>query len=289
MSQASLRLRERLREPGILLVPGAADALTARIIEQAGFEAVYATGAGFANAALGVPDVGLATMTEIVQHAQRMADAVAIPVIVDADTGYGNAVNVLRTVHELERAGAAAIQIEDQVSPKRCGHFSGTEVVAAEEMVSKIRAAAEARQHALLIARTDARATEGLEAAIARAQHYVAAGADVIFVEAPQTIEELRELPRQIKAPLLANMVEGGKTPMLGAAELEELGFKIALFANTALRVAMKAVQDAMRELHESRTTNALLQRMVTWEERQRLVDLPGYQELERRFAVPDA
>ncbi len=281
-------LRARLAEPRILVVPGAADALTARVIEQAGFEAVYATGAGFANAALGVPDVGLPSMSEVVQHAQRLSDAISVPLIVDADTGYGNAVNVVRTVRELERAGAAAIQIEDQVSPKRCGHFQGMDVVSVGEMVSKIEAAVFARREALVIARTDARAVEGFHSAIARARRYAEAGADVIFVEAPRTIEELRELPKAIDTPLLANMVEGGKTPLLGAAELEELGFRIALFANTALRVALLAVQEAMAELRRDGTPAALLDRMLSWEERQRLVGLAEYEALERRFAIPD-
>jgi carboxyvinyl-carboxyphosphonate phosphorylmutase len=282
-------LRARLGEPRILVVPGAADALTARLIEQAGFEAVYATGAGFANAALGVPDLGLPTLTEVVQHTQHLADAVSVPLIVDADTGYGNALNVLRAVRDLERAGAAAIQIEDQVSPKRCGHFEGKEVVAVGEMVSKLEAAVHARREAVIIARTDARASEGMDGAIARARAYVAAGAEVIFVEAPQTVDELRELPKAIGAPLLANIIEGGKTPVLGAGELEELGFRIALFANTALRVAVKAVQDALAELRREGTPVGLMERMVGWDERQRLVGLPEYQALERRFASPDA
>jgi 2-methylisocitrate lyase-like PEP mutase family enzyme len=210
--------------------------------------------------------------------------------IVDADTGYGNAVNVIRTVRELERAGAAAIQIEDQVSPKRCGHFEGKEVVSCDEMVSKIAAAVYARQDpdVVLIARTDARAVEGLEAAIARARAYAAAGADVLFVEAPQTLDELRALPPAVPVPLLANMVEGGKTPLLGASELQAMGYRVVIFANTAMRVAIKAVQEAMAELHRSGTPAGLLDRMLSWEERQRLVDLPGYQALERRFGVPE-
>jgi methylisocitrate lyase len=287
MSMAE-QLRTRLGKRDILVLPGAADALTARIIQEAGFEAVYATGAGFANAALAVPDVGLPTMTEVVQHTQRMADAVSIPVIVDADTGYGNALNVLRTVRELERAGAAAIQIEDQVAPKKCGHFEGKEVVTVGEMVSKLQAAVATRRDALIVARTDARAVEGLDSAINRARAYVAAGADVIFVEAPQTVDEMREVAKQVQAPLLANMVEGGKTPLLTAQELEDIGYRIALFANTALRVSIKAVQDAMQELHSAGTTNGMLERMVSWHERQRLVGLAEYQVLDERFAVHD-
>ena len=278
MSRGAM-LRARLAEGPILIAPGAADALTARIIEQAGFEAVYVTGAGFANAGLGVPDLGLTTASEVVQHAQRLADAVEIPVIVDADTGYGNALNVMRTVRDLERVGAAAIQMEDQVSPKRCGHFEGKDVVPLAEMVSKIRAAVEARHDPslVIIARTDARATEGLDGAIARGQAYREAGADVIFVEAPSTLDELRTLPAAIAAPLLANMVEGGKTPLLSADELEGLGYRMVIFANAALRVAVKAVQDAMAELRSSGTTRALLERMVSWDERQRLVGLPEF------------
>jgi len=263
-------LRWRLRAPGIVIVPGATDALTARVIEEAGFDAVYATGAGIANASFGMPDLGLTTMTEVVGQVGRIADAVRVPVIADADTGYGGPLNVARTVRELERVGVAAIQLEDQVSPKRCGHFAGKEVIPTGEMLQKIAAARHARRDPdlLLIARTDA-----------------AAGADVIFVEAPQTVEELRELPRAIPAPLLVNMVEGGRTPLLDAAELEALGYRLVLFANTALRVAVRAVQDAMRVLQRDGTTGALLERMVAWDERQRLVDLPRYEELDRRFA----
>jgi methylisocitrate lyase len=285
MSRAAA-LRARLAEPAILVAPGAADPLTARLIEEAGFEAVYMTGAGLANAGFGLPDLGLLSLTEVVQQAQRLADAIRVPLIVDADTGYGNALNVVRSVRELERAGAAAIQIEDQVSPKRCGHFEGKEVVSCDEMVSKITAAVYARENPdlVLIARTDARAVEGLDGAIARARAYAAAGADVLFVEAPQTLDELRALPAAVPAPLLANMVEGGKTPLLSASELESLGYRVVIFANTALRVAARAVQAAMAELRRTGSPASLLDRMLSWEERQRLVDLPGYQDLERRF-----
>lgn len=274
-----------------MIVPGAADALTARVIEEAGFDAVYATGAGIANASFGIPDLGLTTMTEVVGQVGRIADAVRVPVIADADTGYGGPLNVARTVRELERVGVAAIQLEDQVSPKRCGHFAGKEVIPTGEMLQKIAAARHARRDPdlLLIARTDARAPEGFAAAVARGRAYAAAGADVIFVEAPQTVEELRELPGAIPVPLLVNMVEGGKTPLLGAAELEALGYRLVIFANTALRVAVRAVQDAMRVLHRDGTTGALLERMVAWDERQRLVDLPRYEELDRRFASAGA
>jgi methylisocitrate lyase len=277
-------LRARLAQPGILVLPGCADALTARMVQEAGFEAVYVTGAGFANAALGIPDLGLTTMTEVVSQAQRVADAVEIPVVVDADTGYGGALNVVRTVRELERAGAAAIQLEDQVSPKRCGHFEGTEVVEVEEMLVRIEAAKHARRDPdlVLIARTDARACEGYDQAVARARAYHAAGADLIFVEAPRTVDELRALPKDVRAPLLVNVVEGGKTPQLTAAEYEEMGFKVALFANTALRAAAKAVQDAMAALKREGSSASILDRLVPWPERQRLVDLDSYLTLDR-------
>jgi 2,3-dimethylmalate lyase len=281
-------LRARLAEPRLLVAPGAADALTARVIADAGFDAVYMTGAGLANAAFGLPDLGLTTMTEVVQQVQRIADAVSVPIIADADTGYGGALNVVRTVREMERAGVAAIQVEDQVSPKRCGHFEGKEVVPTGEMLQRIAAAIYARRDPdlVIVARTDARAVEGLDATIERARAYVAAGADVIFVEAPVSVEELRALPPAIPAPLLVNMVEGGKTPLLDAAELEAMGYRIAIFPNTAMRVAVKAVQQAMAVLRQEGTTSSLLDRMLTWDERQRLVDLPGYEALGMQLAA---
>jgi methylisocitrate lyase len=287
MSRAAT-LRARLAQPQILVTPGAANALTARIVEGAGFEAVYLTGAGLANASFGLPDLGLITLTEVVAQVQRIADAISVPLIVDADTGYGGALNVVRTVRELERAGAAAIQLEDQVNPKRCGHFDGKEVVPTAEMVQKIAAAVYARHDPdlVIVARTDARAVEGFEAAIERGRAYATAGADVIFFEAPLTVDELRRVPAAIPAPILANMVEGGKTPLLSAAELEAMGYRVVIFANAALRVAAKAVQDAMRLLHERGTTEPLLDQMLGWDERQRLVDLPHFQELDRQLAA---
>ena len=280
-------LRDRLAQPSILVAPGAVDALTARLVEQAGFEAVYLTGAGFANAAFALPDLGFPTLTEVVQHTQRIVDAVNIPVLVDADTGYGNALNVIRAVRELERAGAAGIQLEDQVNPKRCGHFEGKEVVSIGEMVGKIAAAVDTRRDAnvVIVARTDARAVEGLQSAIERACAYAEAGADAIFVEAPRSVDELRALPRSIAAPLVANMVEGGQTPLVPAAELESIGYKVVIFANALLRVAAKAIQDALTTLRESGTTEPLLSDMLSWQTRQALVELDKFQSLERRYA----
>jgi 2-methylisocitrate lyase-like PEP mutase family enzyme len=271
-------------------VPGAGDALTARVIEDIGFEAVYVTGAGIANTQLGVADLGLPTLTELVLQVQRIADAVALPLIVDADTGFGGPLNIVRTVRELERAGAQAIQLEDQASPKRCGHFDGKTVVPIEEMLLRLAAALDARrsQETLIVARTDARAIEGFAAAVARAQAYAQAGADVIFFEAPVSIEEFQQLPALVGAPMLANMVEGGKSPLLSADELESFGFIVVIFANTALRAAVKGMQEVLRGLRSEGTTRGFLDRLVPWDERQRLVHLDELQALERRYLRAD-
>lgn len=288
------QLRTILARPGILIVPGAVDALNARLVEEAGFEAVYATGAGIANALLGLPDLGLATMTEILGQVRHMVAAVDIPVISDIDTGYGNPLNVFRTVREFERAGAAAIQIEDQVTPKRCGHFSGKEVVPEEEMVRKIVAAIEARQgdDLMIIARTDSLAVDGLEAAIQRGRAYARAGADLIFVEAPRTDAELAALPSAIPAPLLVNMTEGGRTPLHAASDLEQMGYKMALFPNSLMRASLQAGRKMMETLYATGQTTSVLSRLVSWEERQRLVRLPEYEALESRLVrdpiIPD-
>ena len=275
------------RDGRALLLPGVYDALSARLAQDAGYEAIYVTGAGLANSRLGVPDIGLVGFDTLLDHVTALSDVVDVPLVVDADTGFGNAVSVTRTVRLLERAGAAAIQLEDQVFPKRCGHFEGKAFVSSEEMVSKIRAAADSRRdpNLLIVARTDARATEGLDAAIARALAYRDAGADVTFVEAPTSVDELREVGRRVPGPKLANMVEGGVTPILSAAELGELGFAIALFANAALRSAQKAVSATLEELLREGTTTGLLDRMATWQERQDAVGKSEYDELERRYS----
>ncbi|MBI4187962.1 MAG: isocitrate lyase/PEP mutase family protein, partial [Chloroflexi bacterium] len=233
----TIKLRKLLKTPGIIVAPGAHNAFTAKIIEQTGgFPAVYMTGSGTAMSLLGEPDVGLLTMTEMVTQARNIANAVSLPVIADADTGYGNAINVVRTVREYERTGVAGIHIEDQVTPKKCGHFEGKQVISLAEMVGKIRAAVDAREDPdfVLIARTDARAVLGLDEAIGRAKAYVAAGADAIFVEAPQSLEELNIIARSIDAPLMVNMDEGTKTPLLTVRELEEMGYKIVIFPRSA-------------------------------------------------------
>ncbi len=269
-------------------VPGAANAMFARVIEDLGFEAIYVTGAGVANMSLGVPDIGLTTVTELAAAASSIADAVSLPIIVDADTGFGNAVNMVRTVRLLERAGAAGIQIEDQVFPKKCGHFNGKEVIAADEMVQKIKAAVDARVDGDLqiIARTDARAIEGLDRAIERAQAFVEAGADVTFVEAPVSPEELARIAREIAVPQVANIVFGGRTPDPGRERLAEMGFSIVLYANAALQAALKASYDVLGALKEEGSLASVADRLASFEERQRAVAKHDWDALETRYRV---
>jgi methylisocitrate lyase len=280
------RLRSQLAQSTILIAPGASDALTARLIQEAGFDAVYATGAGIANAQFALPDIGLLSSTEMITQIRRIVQAVDVPVIADADTGYGNPLNVMRTVQEYEHAGVAAIQLEDQVSPKKCGHFDGKDVIAAEEMAQKIRAAVQSRidPDLVIIARTDALATHGYDEAIRRAKLYAANGADVIFVEALRTREEIINATREISVPLLFNMTEGAKTPMYSASELQSLGYKIVIYPNMALRVAMRAVQESLGVLKAQGTSASLLPRMTTWEDRQRIVRLAEFEALDKKF-----
>jgi 2-methylisocitrate lyase-like PEP mutase family enzyme len=282
------RLKELLARRAAVTVPGAANALFARVIEELGFEAVYVTGAGIANMLLGAPDVGLTTMTEVRDTAAAIAEAVSVPIIVDADTGYGNAVNVVRTVRALERAGAAGIQIEDQVFPKKCGHFAGKDVIAREEMVQKIKAAVDTRhdQSLQIIARTDAYSVEGLERALERAQAYVAAGADATFVEAPTTLEELARIPKALDVPQVANIVFGGKTPDPGREKLAELGFSIVLYANAALQAALKASYDVLSVLKSEGSLRSVSDRLASFEERQRTVAKDEWDAREARYRV---
>jgi 2,3-dimethylmalate lyase len=272
------RLRSLLSEPGLILAPGAFDALSARLIEQAGFDVVYMTGSGAANSFLGQPDVGLTTMTEMANQAARICAAVDLPVVADADTGYGGPLNVRRTVQEYERAGVAGLHIEDQTFPKRCGHFEGKTVIPIEEAVARIRAALAARRDPdlVIIARTDAAAVEGLDAAIRRAHAYEDAGADMLFVEAPHGVDELRTIGRSFRVPLIANMVEGGATPVLPAAELEAMGFKLVLHAGALLRASALAIQEVLAHLREHRSTLGIEQRLVSFDERNRITDLDG-------------
>jgi 2-methylisocitrate lyase-like PEP mutase family enzyme len=280
------RLKALLAARRAAIVPGTPNALFARVIAAHGFPAVYVTGAGIANMSLGVPDIGLVTLTELAEHVAAIADAVDIPVLADADTGFGNALNMGRTMRLLERAGAAGIQIEDQVFPKKCGHFSGKQVIPATEMVAKIKAAVDARtdQDLQIVARTDARAIEGLDAAIARAQAYADAGADVTFVEAPLDGSEMRRIAVEIRVPQIANMVFGGLTPQLAQSELAQLGFGGVLYANAALQAALKSVNDVMAALKLDGSLAQVADRLAGFDERQQAVDKPRYDELEQRY-----
>lgn len=280
-------LRHLIQRDEILTAPGAYDAASASLVEQAGAEVVYLSGSSISTSTHGYPDVGLTTMTEMTTRARQAATAVDIPVFSDADTGYGNPINVRRTVEEFEAAGVAGIHLEDQVFPKRCGHFEGKDVIPAEEMVQKIKAACDARKDEdfQLIARTDARAVDGFDAALDRSRKYRDAGADVIFFEAPESRDELERAADQIDAPLLANMTEGGKTPMLTAAELESLGYSIALFPATGFKAAMKALQSTYETIVEQGTQQSIMDQLVTWEERNRITGLDEISQWERKYA----
>ena len=281
------RLRQRLHARKLLQAPGAYDVLSARIIAMTGFEAVYMTGYGTSASVLGQPDVGLLTMSEMAERARNIAAAVDVPVIADGDTGFGNPLNVRRTVQAYEAAGAAGIQLEDQVFPKRCGHMLGRRVIPAEEMVQKIRAAAEVRQDTdfVVIARTDARTSLGLEEALRRGKLYAEAGADVLFIESPESLEELRRIPATFPdTPTLANMIEGGRTPFLPAAELDALGFAIALYPTGPLYAAAKAVTAYLDRLKTAGTTEGA--DIIPFEVFNRLIGLPDYNRLEQHYAV---
>jgi 2-methylisocitrate lyase-like PEP mutase family enzyme len=280
------RLREHLFRKSALIVPGASNALAARIIADLGFEAVYLSGAGLTNTLLGLPDLAFVSLPELVQHTAAISEVVDLPLIVDADTGFGNAINVRQAVRALERAGAGVVQLEDQVSPKKCGHFSGKAVIDADEMCAKVRAAVEGRRSpdTLIMARTDARAVEGFDAAVARAQRYQAAGADILFVEAPESIEELAATPKLITAPLLINIVVGGKTPVVAREDLARMGYALVLYANVALQAAIKGMQSALRQLQTDGQMGESGP-VATFQERQRLVGKPMFDELDRRYS----
>ncbi|MCR6476465.1 isocitrate lyase/PEP mutase family protein [Variovorax sp. ZS18.2.2] len=269
-----------------LIVPGAFNALSAKVVEDLGFKAIYITGAGVTNMWFGMPDQGFMGLAEIADHTARIRDAVSVPLIVDADTGFGNALNVRHTVRTLERAGADCIQFEDQVAPKRCGHFSGKEVISTEEAVSKIKAAVDARQDQdlLIMARTDAAAVHGFEAAVERAQKFAEAGADILFVEAVTTADEIRALPQRLAKPQLMNMVIGGKTPIFNATDLGELGYGIVLYANAALQGAVAGMQKALTVLRDEKQVLESSGLVTTFAERQRLVGKPEWDALEKRY-----
>lgn len=280
MTISELLLREHTT-----VLPGAPNALTARLIEDVGFDAVYVTGAGVANTFLGVPDIGLLTVTELTQHVAAMREAVKLPLIVDADTGFGNAVNVWRTVKALETAGANAIQIEDQTFPKRCGHFTDKAVIEASEMTDKIAAACDARRDpaCLIIARTDARYQFGLDEACRRAKLYRDAGADILFVEAPQTVDEIEIVAREVEGPKILNLVHGGVTPHPPMERISELGYSFALFANLALLAGIRAMRASLEYLH-GHVDNGEEPPVASWDERQRLVRKPEFDALSERY-----
>ena len=282
------RLREMLARPEPLLAPGAYDSLSARLIEQAGFEVVYMTGFGTSASLLGRPDVGLLSFGEMVDNARRIAHAVDVPVIADADNGYGSPINVIRTVQEYEAAGVAAIHIEDQVAPKKCGHMEDKHVVEVEEMVQKVRAAVEARRSHdfLIIARTDARAVEGLDQALERARRYREAGADVLFVEAPESEDEVVAVAKAFPdVPLVLNWAEGGKTPPLSRERLQELGYSLILFPLTALFVATLAMRESLVQLRTHGSRLPIMDRLTGFREFLDIVGLPEIRALDQRFA----
>ena len=282
------RLRELLDSGEMLLAPGCYDALGARLVEEAGFAAVYITGFGSAASRLGMPDVGLLTLSEMVDNARRIVQAVEIPVIADADTGYGNPINVIRTVREFEAAGVSAIHLEDQVMPKRCGHLEGKQVIPAAEMAAKVSAAVAARRspELLIIARTDARAVEGIQAALDRAELYREAGADVLFVEAPQSTEEIEAVARRFATvPLLFNYAEGGKTPSVTHEFLRELGFKIVIFPLSTLLVATAAMRSVLARIKADGTPVEVVPSLLPFEDFLEFIGIGEIRELEQRFA----
>lgn len=280
-------LRNRLKKGGILVAPGASSALLGKVVELAGFEVVYATGAGIANMQFGVPDIGLATMTEVLETAKRINDATSLPVIADIDNGHGNALNTYRTAKEFTAAGIASLQLEDQILPKRCGHFEGKNIISAEEMVSKIKAAKDAMSidpDALLIARTDAIAVNGLDDALRRGAMYLEAGADILFVEAPTSAEQMKTITSTLKAWHIANMVEGGKTPILSNDEMEKMGFDIVLYANAPLKAAIKGTKDLLVHLMQTGSTNNCDHLMITMKERNEITGLAAMNAQEQRY-----
>ncbi len=282
-------LKKKINERRGLLVPGAANALSARIIQDMGFEAVYLSGAGLTNMFYGIPDMGFISLQDLASHTSAIRDAIELPLIVDVDTGFGNALNMRHTVKVMERAGANCIQIEDQVMPKKCGHFAGKDVIGAEEAASKIKAAVDARQSEdfLILARTDARAIHGFDAAIERAHKFAEAGADITFVEAPENLDEIRKIPQSVsQVPQLVNIVIGGKTPVVDLKDLAEMKFGIVLYANAALQGAIVGMQNALKQLKATGRMDEDTGLVATFKERQRLVQKPEFDALDKKYAV---
>jgi 2-methylisocitrate lyase-like PEP mutase family enzyme len=283
-------LRQLLAGKELILAPGVADAMNARVVAKEGFQALYMTGSGTAAVRLGMPDIGLLTMSEMVDNASRIAEASGLPLIADADTGYGNPINVYRTIRAYERAGVTAVHLEDQQWPKRCGHFSGKTLIPAEEMVGKIKAAVDTRNDSdfVIIARTDAYSVEGFERALERARLYEEAGADVIFVEELRTVQQLALVPRTFHVPTLYNMGSSGKTPFLSPREIAELGFRIVIYPNFIMRAQIRAAQLVLRELKSSGSIANLEPIMAGWEERHDLLGMREIQEMEQRYSVAE-
>jgi 2-methylisocitrate lyase-like PEP mutase family enzyme len=286
VTKPAARLKSILARREAVLMPGAPNALFANVIEELGYECAYITGAGVTNMFLGVPDVGLITMSEMVQHISAIADAVDIPLLVDGDTGFGNPVNTYRTVRSYERAGAAGIQLEDQIFPKKCGHFAGKGVIPTEEMVQKIKAAADARRDGdfQIVARTDAIAVNGIEDAMERAHRFIEAGADVTFVEAPENLDDIARVARELPVPQIFNYVFGGKTPPVEHETLKSFGFGAGLYANAALQAALLSVHNVLGELLRTGSLETVKSELASFEMRQGAVRKPEYDAMEKRY-----
>jgi len=282
------QLRKLIEQEGIIISPGIYDCLSAKMAESAGFKMVGITGAGLAASLLGYPDVGITSMAEVLNQSRNIVKSVDIPVFADCDTGFGNPLNVYRTIQEFEDAGVAGLFIEDQKYPKRCGHFEGKQLISTQEMVKKIEAARDARKDPdlVIMARTDARAVFGLDAAIERAKAYVEAGVDMIFIEAPQTVEELRIVAKAVDVPSMANMVEGGKTPIVSVQELEEMGFKFASFSGSAQKIALSAMQELFECLKTTGRLDGVLDKIASLSARSQLLGLQRYYDMEKKYAV---
>ena len=290
MERPTKKLRELLKKPALLKAPGVVDAIGARLVAKAGFDAIYMTGAGTAASRLGWPDVGLLTMSEMVDNAQRIAEASGLPLIADADTGYGGPLNVRRTIQSYERAGVAAVHIEDQQWPKRCGHLEGKTLISADQMAANIRAACDARVDTdfMIIARTDAIAVEGFERALERAKIYEEAGADMVFVEAPRTMEQLNAIPAALTVPALFNMAASGKTPFLSASEIQNLGFKLVIYPNFVLLSAIPVMQRVLLELHAGGSIKDLARQATSFTDFFDLLGMDEVKALEARYSVDD-
>ena len=284
-------LKQLLQRNKLLVAPGCFDGLSARLVQEAGFEAAYLSGGAVARS-MGIPDIGLVTMSESIERAVQVVSAITIPVIADADTGYGNAVNLVRTVREFERAGVSAIHIEDQITPKRCGHLDGKEVISLEEMELKLKAALAARSDPdfAIIARTDARGVNGFEDAVKRANAFAKRGVDAIFFEAPQSEEELAEIPKRVpNIPLLVNVFKGGKTPMLPMDRLEQIGFRIAIYPSETQRAAIHAMRTALSTLKREGTTESIDANLTTFKDRDKVVGLDDWNKIEREFMAVES